>query len=400
MEQLVHLKMKIPIIRHSKNLKRPHKHSASNSTRRTHHQMFNYKSVTSSEPQIRSRPALRQISANSGFHKRLSTLLEPTPLPFSTFQILKETSQPTIQQQTMFAWVRPAHLRSQLCILSAEFPLLCMDPKHSDRLFSLRIPFDKQAVQRIGPIVCEAAWDAQEHVLWIWDVLVWEKQVIWNTKSYKERWELVKQVVSTILDCGHPMSDAEVRVPTWQSLSELATQTQFDPAQSIEFQPDRAGQRRQLFLVRDEGVQFKPQTHAERKMVAEGGPKFHNPNTAKRSNLPAEPIKAALPIRTAEVPIPIPAPTVVQPNPVQKTSPQTQNHTVARIRKDEYSKLPDTYQLYSIPNDEGLGLAAIRSLTISTQLRTIFQTNDTCLVDIQWYEPFHKYEIKRVHTPS
>jgi hypothetical protein len=357
--------------------------------------MFNYKSVTSSEPQIRSRPALRQISSSSGFHKRLSTLLEPTPIPFPTFQIVKETSQPTIQQQTMYAWVRPAHLRSQRCIISSEFPLLCMDPKYTDRLFSLRIPFDKQAVQKVGPIVCEAAWDAQEHVLWIWDVLVWEKQVIWNTKTYKERWELVKQVVSTILDCGHPMSDAEVRVPTWKSLAELAVHSQFDPAQSIEFQPDRAGQRRQLFLVRDEGVQFKPQTYAERKMVAEGGPKFHNPNVAKRSNTDSEQ-KQSAPVSTPVVVQPKPSPQIIQ----QSDQPPQQHHTVARIRKDDYSKLPDTYQLYSIPNDEGLGLAAIRSLTISTQLRTIFQTNDNCLVDIQWYEPFHKYEIKRVHTPN
>ena len=362
--------------------------------------MFNYKSVTNSEPQIRSRPALRQIPASSGFHKRLSTLLEPTPLPFSTFQIMKETSQPTIQQQTMFAWVRPAHLRSQLCILSEEFPLLCMDPKHSDRLFSLRIPFDKQAVQKHGPIVCEAAWDAQEHVLWIWDVLVWEKQVIWNTKTYKERWELVKQIVGSILDCGHPMSDAEVRVPDWKSLDELATHNQFDPAQSIEFQPDHPGQRRHLFLIRDEGVQFKPQNHAERKMVAEGGPKFHNPNVVKRSNTYSEQKQSA------PAPVPAtPAPVVVQPKPspqiIQQSDQQPHQHpTVARIRKDEYSKLPDTYQLYSIPNDEGLGLAAIRSLTISTQLRTVFQTNDSCLVDIQWYESFHKYEIKRVHTPN
>ncbi len=122
--------------------------------------MFNYKSVTSSEPQIRSRPALRQISERSGFQKRISTLLEPTPLPFPTFQIMKETSQPTIQQQKMYAWVRPAHLRSQLCVLSAEFPLLCMDSKNTDRLYSLRIPFDKNFVQRFGPIVCETAWDA------------------------------------------------------------------------------------------------------------------------------------------------------------------------------------------------------------------------------------------------
>ncbi len=367
--------------------------------------MFNYKSVTSSEPQIRSRPALRQISERSGFQKRLSTLLEPTPLPFPTFQIMKETSQPTIQQQKMYAWVRPAHLRSQLCILSAEFPLLCMDSKRTDRLYSLRIPFDKNFVQRSGPIVCEAAWDAQDHVLWIWDVLVWEKQVIWNTKPYSERWSIVKQIVGTILDCGHPMSDAEVRVPTWESLSDLCTNTHNDPAKSIEFQPEKAGQRRHLFLIRDECVEFKPTNHAERKMIAEGGPKFYNPNLAKQQR--SQPVQSTEPVQT---PIQETKRTVettqtqpqTQPSHSQ-SSPQTQQNqhpTVARIKKDEYSKLPDTYQLSAIPSGESLGLAAIRSLTISTQLREIFKSQDDCLVDIQWYEPFHKYEIKRVYTPS
>jgi hypothetical protein len=363
--------------------------------------MFNYKSVTNSEPQIRSRPALRQLSGSSGFHKRIFTLMEPTPLPMATFQIMKETSQPTIQSQQMVAWIRPAHLRSQLCILSADMPLICMDPKHTDRLYSLRIPFDKQAVQKTGPIICEAAWDAQHHILWIWDVLVWEKQVVWSTMSYSKRWELVKTVIGTILDCGHPMSDAEVRVPDWLSLSELASHSTFDPATSIEFQPEKAGQRRHLFLVRNEGVQFKPQSYAERKMVAEGGPKFHNPNLAKR-NQPSSSQEGDK--KQAPSVVPIQSQPQTQPQTqtqvhqqVQSKVPPTQHPTVARIRKDEYSKLPDTYQLSSIQSNDPLGLAAIRSLIISTQLRDLFKTNESCLVDIQWYEPFQKYEVKKVH---
>jgi len=47
---------------------------------------------------------------------------------------------------------------------------------------------------------------------------------------------------------------------------------------------------------------------------------------------------------------------------------------------------------------EALGLAAIRSLAMSKQLREAFQvTTDSLVVDIQWYEPFHKYEVRRIH---
>ncbi len=364
--------------------------------------MFNYKSVTNSEPQIRSNPALRHVNEKSGFQKRLSTLLEPTPLPFPTFQIMKEGSQTGIQQFKHYAWIRPAHIRPQWLVLSADLPLILVDPRNPERLWSLRIPFDKKRAQSVGPIVCEAAWDAQEHILWIWDVVVWEKQVIWSTLAYSQRWDIVKEVVGTILDCGHPMSDAEVRVPDWKSLSEVAALGDLDPAKSIEFQPEKAGQRRHVFLVRDEGAKFKAQTHAERKMVAEGGPKIHNPNKEKQRQQQQQqqqqhqqqkksvPITVDSSISTA----------TVNPKPIEKnytTVPHPTDPTVARIKKDEYSKLPDAYQLEDLTTGKSFGLPAIRSLEISKILRESLKTKESCIVDIQWYEPFRKFEVRRVH---
>ncbi len=355
--------------------------------------MFNYKSVTNSEPQIRSNPALRHVNEKSGFQKRLSTLLEPTPLPFPTFQIMKEGSQTGIQQFKHYAWVRPAHLRPQWLVLSAELPLILMDPRNPERLWSLRIPFDKKRAQSVGPIVCEAAWDAQEHILWIWDVVVWEKQILWSTVAYSQRWDIVKEIVGTILDCGHPMSDAEVRVPDWKSLSEVAALGDLDPAKSIEFQPEKAGQRRHVFLVRDEGAKFKAQSHAERKMVAEGGPKIHNPNKEKQRQYEQKKVLTEPAVATIADPTPT-------PNVTEKSFP-TKSHsndpTVARIKKDEYSKLPDAYQLEDLTTGKSFGLPAIRSLEISKILRETLKTKESCIVDIQWYEPFRKFEVRRVH---
>ena len=363
--------------------------------------MFNYKSVTNSEPQIRSNPALRHVNEKSGFQKRLSTLLEPTPLPFPTFQLMKEGSQTGIQQFKHYAWIRPAHLRPQWLVLSAELPLILMDPRNSERLWSLRVPFDKKRVQSVGPIVCEAAWDAQEHILWIWDVVIWEKQNIWSTTPYSQRWDIVKEIVGSILDCGHPMSDAEVRLPDWKSLSEVAALGDLDPAKSIEFQPEKASQRRHVFLVRDEGVKFKAQTHAERKMVAEGGPKLHNPNTAKQENqrqyekqkVIAESVAVANPTSTPAT-ANIHAPNVYEKDFATKSHPSAP--TVARIKKDEYSKLPDAYQIEDIATGKSLGLPAIRGLEISKILRETLKVKDSCIVDIQWYEPFRKFEVRRV----
>jgi hypothetical protein len=346
--------------------------------------MLNYKSVTNSEPQVRSNPALRHVSSQSGFHKRLSTLMEPTPLPFPTFQIVKDNSKSILETHLHYAWVRPAYLRSQWLVLSDTMPLLLWDQRNETRIHSLRIPFDKKRIQEVGTVICEAAWDAQDHILYIWDVIVWERTVVWNTMGYSKRWELVKELVGQILDCGHPMSDAEVRVPTWESLEQIAERSDLDPATSIDFQPEKPGQRRRIFLVQDEGVKFRPTTHAERKMVADKAERkepsvkprdaFIKPrddfmkhkNTFVQSTEPLvkinddnpRPLDAFLNPKIT----PIPETTVRTTEPPQAADVQAplERPTVCRLSKD-ISKLPDTYRLTSIEG-ENLGLAAIRSM--------------------------------------
>jgi hypothetical protein len=359
--------------------------------------MLNFKSVTNSEPQIRSNPALRQISEQSGFQKRLSALLEPTPLPFPTFQIAKEGSQFALSQHAHYAWIRPARLRSQWLVLADDLPLMIVDSRDSRRTYSIRIPFDKRRVQHTGPIVCEAAWDPQDHILWIWDVIVWERAVVWNTFPYSRRWDLVKEVVANILDCGHPMSDAEVSVPTWQTLASLKEVQELDPAMSIDFQPEKAGQRRHVFLIQHTGPKFRPETHAERQMVALATAKI-----VKKSL----PIPPKLPVaQTTVPPAPVKPTPVKPPTPIQEPAPvkpaiATSNEkvTVGRIQKDSYSKLPDTYRIRSVSDNSDLGLAAIRSLAISKQLRVALQTAESVVCDIQWFEPFQKYEVKKIHA--
>jgi len=334
--------------------------------------MLNYKSVSNSAPQIRSNPALRNAS---GFYEKLSMFLEPFPLPFPTFQIVKESSEPVLSQHPHYAWVRPAHLRSQWLIIADGLPLLMMDPKDHSRLSSLRVPFDKARVQHIGPIVCEGAWDAQDHILWIWDVVVWEKAVIWETMKYSKRWDLVKTIVGEILDCGHPMSDAEVHVPVWESLQMVRSRKDLDPAMSIEFQPEKAAQRRFVFIIRDEGVKFRPTTHHERKMLAE---------------------KPCAIVEDKEIHKEIHKEVHKEDH---KETPKPKNKVIPVEKKGllKKEKLPDTYRILS-ESGEDLGLAAIRSLGMSKELRELFKTNESISVTIMWYEPFQKYEVRQLHT--
>jgi hypothetical protein len=370
--------------------------------------MLNYKTVGNSSPQIRSKPALRQPSVSSGFQKRLSTLLEPMEPPFPTFQILKDTNQQQIQDHTYYAWVRPARLRSQWLILTDEMPLLMQDPRNKDRLSSLRIPIHKRNVQKVGPVVLEGAWDPQDHILWIWDVLVWEKANVWSVLPYSKRWKLLQTIVDTLIETNHPMSDAEVRLPEWKSLESMKQFMDMDSASSIEFQPEKAGQRRLLFLIRDESIAYKPKSHHERKMDATGGPIQFKPEHKEKQNQEhvTEEIKSPVPVPVKYIqlptptPIPAPSPVLVSPplvSPPANTSPQVERQRVGRLKKDMYSNLPDTYRLESIQGND-LGLAAIRSLEISKQLREKCKSGNSVLVDILWFEPFQKYEVKQIHS--
>jgi hypothetical protein len=383
--------------------------------------MLNYKSVTSSEPQIRSNPALRHINESSGFQKRLSTLLEPTPLPFPTFQRIKESSQTFLEKNEMYAWIRPNHLRVKWLCIAHDLPLLLMDQKDSNKLFSLRIPFDKKKVQHTGPIICEAAWDPQDHILWIWDVIVWEKQLIWGSQNYSKRWNLVKKVIDEILDCGHPMSDAEVCVPKWQTLAELKEIETLDPAYTVEFQPEKAGYRRHVYFIQNDSVKFRPVNHHERKMISEES-LTHHKESKQLDVLPTKFVSCAilpddfpsLEAAAPLVPVAPAAPTapVVSAAPVapivnqkkeskhtekiQSQTPLEIKEQIARLRKDKLSRVPDTYALESVIDNKSLGLAAIRSLEMSKRLREALKNTDSILVEIQWYEPFQKYEIKQI----
>lgn len=376
--------------------------------------MLNFKSVTNSEPQIRSNPALRQASHTSGFHKRLSTLLQPTPLPFPTFQLVKDVSSRALSTFQHYAWVRPVHLRCQWLVLAPGSPAMLVDAKDSSRLFTIRIPFDTRRLEQEGLVVCEVAWDAQDHILWVWDVIVWQHQVTWGVLPYSRRWDLVKDVVTNILDSGHPMSDAEVRVPEWKSLDELRTLQCLDPATSIEFQPEQAGQRRFLYRVPNDSIAYVPANHAERKLLAEA--KRPHTNEAKLvvrkpptlQNVQTTPNHSAQmvkrPTETTHERTPTPpqprqntASEDTPPASEQNHEPQTERPTVCTIRKDTHSKMPDSYRLISVQGDD-LGLAAIRTLEMSKLLRTVLTKPDSkAFVDIAWCEPFQKYEVRRVH---
>jgi len=216
--------------------------------------MLNYRSVTNSEPQVRSNPALR--TANSAFQKKIETLLQDIQPTFPTYARIMPKHEPILSKHPFHVWTRPAHLRSSWIILHDTLPVLIVDSKNLKQANTIRIPYKKERLQELGTILCEGAWDAQDHKLWIWDVVYWNRTNVWNSEPYSKRWDLVKEVIGEILDVGNPMSDAQVSTPIFETLSEVRKRKEVDQAVAVEFQPESKGQRRFLF----QSFQRKPFT--------------------------------------------------------------------------------------------------------------------------------------------
>lgn len=338
--------------------------------------MLNYRSVTSSEPQIRSNPALK--SCPYAFQKNAQTLLEGIQPVFPTYSRIQAKHESVLSKHAFYAWKRPAHLRSQWILLDPSLPTLLIDPK-TQKANCLRIPARSLALQKLGTILCEGSWDAQEHILWIWDVLYWNRQNVWQTEPYRKRWEHVKELVTDILDFGNPMSDAELRVPTFESLKQIRGQASIDSSFAIEFQPDKEGQRRLCFFE----PRAKPHQKPQPRPVL---PEKLKQTPSVRVQIEDEPVKAP------HVEIPVEQPVAKSE---KKASEKEKRLQSVSIVKDATSRLPDTYRVLHSGTD--MGLLAIRGIEMSRKLRDMFAKRESCTADVEWYEPFQKYELKQLY---
>jgi len=326
--------------------------------------MLKHTSVGSSTPQVRSGAGMRPYKTDmTPYNGLLESMI------FPSYNIVKEVSQRIIESNYFHVWKRPAHLRAHWLILS-ESPAILVDIRNNDNVYSLKFPFDSHNVQKLGPIVCEVAYDKQEATLWIWDLIVFEKKNLWSTLPYSKRWDMLQKLVRPLIYESHPMCEIRICYPEWKPMKQFLLETE-EVGYSYEFQPESAGQKRLLWLVPKSNDTFKAANFHEREMIS------HTTCAIIPDDEPHAP-------KASQVP------QVVQ---VPQEKQTTQKFTLGHLIKDKLSKLPDTYKLLSL-NGQDLGLPAIRSMEMSTKLRAIGP--EGCKVEIKWYESFQKYEICRI----
>lgn len=329
--------------------------------------MMKHVSVRSSQAQVRTQPALRGLPGT--LRKSVEELLTTIKLPFPTFQFVKPTSQSFLEKQVFYSFTRPAHLRSSWLVLHEDWAPVLLDSRDERRRNTIRIPLARAKLRNFGPIVLEVYWDAQDLKLWLVDCIYFKHSHLYETTEFTERARILQMILNEILYDTSGYSDCTVRLPTYQSLANLQGMAP-EPGLAVEFQPESPGRRRFVHLERT----GKPVAKPEKRFTKPDSQSCMIVDDEDADQKVAEPVK------------------VSQPQPFSIEKPK---RCVASVIKDPKSKLPDTFRILS-QTGEDYGLAAIRSMDLSFQVRESLKSAESVPVEVQFYEPFQKYEILKL----
>ncbi len=410
--------------------------------------MMNYRPINSSTFQVRTQAVVHKC--NHGFQKNVLQFLKTVQLPQSTYQIVREELYPILSKFPFYTWFRPSYCRPMWFIVKEDSPCILMDVKNPEKMFTTKIPIHSHGLQTHGPIIGECYYDHQDRKLYVFDVLYMNQQNMYETKPYHERYNCLKTLFQKVLVPKHPSVQLEIIVPKMNSIESVLHLQELDPALALEFQPDIQGKKRFIFLYREESRGVIPEfvmrvpEHMKHQKTGYGTAKIAVKNTleatAERNRgflVPqkqqpttmqdkypkiiqntkpevksdnkltlkheikenknfqnANPIVSLKPNPTNDVLVPLQK--QMTTNPVKKEkqviSEALKKCTEAYCKKDHKSKLTDCYVLYS-KQDDYLGLASLRKLDISLQVRDLLAQQESIHVQIRWHEPFEKFEI-------
>ena len=365
-------------------------------------------SVRSSEVQVRTKPALRLCPRP--LQNRVLTFLQSNNVPLVLENALRSNAVGVLSSRTFYAWRRLAHLRSSFLYMEEGQPVVMIPPhsKEGDKAWTLRIPVNHRALAQVGPVVCECFWDSVDHDLVVSDVVYYNKTAVWETEDFTQRYErLVEIVDGGVLQGTHEYSDCVVSVPAYETLKSASGWTMDDKAFCVVFQPEGRGARRFRWNI------GAPASAPKHQPVQDQKPNYKSVVGKKQPVNVYDSISRVPQIQSDsegedEVPVPrqnknLPAPPpMVQKKPevvkpaakpdVVKLAETKEGITECTLRLDTKNPLPDSYILQG-PAGADYGVAAVRSLFISLELREKLKTKESVRVQVAWYEPFKKWEV-------
>lgn len=405
--------------------------------------MMTHRSIKSSEVHVRTKPALRMCQQS--FQKVVCDFLKRKNIPQVTEHGLRSNGEGALSSKVFYAWRRLSHLRGcflymaegEAVALVPPFANASADGRDAKKAWTIRVPINHRLLASVGPVVCEAYWDPMDHDLTINDVLYYNKEFVWDSYDFSERYQLLHTIVNEIIQNTGDYSDCTVSLPPYETLEEAA---RWDDDQTfcVVFQPEDHGSRRFRFWSGtheqrpERSERGERQERQDRKDKQDRPPRRHmeiqsdddESETEPHTNLiqPLNPIPIVLPKKGIQndpdgvaldmisdfySKLPAPTPTVTKL--VKKNTPivNTQDGTIECILElDTKNPLPDVYKLRTVAVAEGndcnkdgtdYGVAAVRSLALSLEIRGLLKAgNKTLRVEVAWYAPFKKWEVVKV----
>jgi hypothetical protein len=398
--------------------------------------MMTHRSIKSSEVHVRTKPALRMCQPS--FQKVVCDFLKRKNIPQVTEHGLRSNGESALSSKVFYAWRRLAHLRG--CFLyMAEGEAVALVPPFANasdanrpdkKAWTIRVPINHRLLASVGPVVCEAYWDPMDHDLTINDVLYYNKEFVWDSYDFSERYQLLHTIVNEVIQNTGDYSDCTVSLPPYEKLEEAARWDD-DKTFCVVFQPEDRGSRR---------FRFWSGTHEARSERPDRPDRQDRQDRQDRPDRPDRQPRRQMQIQSDDEsesdsdvnhllnPIPkqgiqndpdgftldmisdfyskLPAPTPTVTKIVKKNNPivNTQDGTIECILElDTKNPLPDVYKLRTAANgndsDKGTdyGVAAVRSLALSLEIRSMLKAGNKALrVDAAWYAPFKKWEVVKV----
>lgn len=360
-----------------------------------------HRSIRSSVVQVRTKPALRLCQGS--FQKVVCDFLKSKQIPQIIEHGLRSNGKGALTNRPFYGWRRSSHLRSAFLYMESGKPVVLIPP-HADektKTWTIRIPINHRELETVGPVICECYWDNVDHELIISDVIYYNKEVVWQTKGFTERYDIMHNIIQRITQNTDEYSDCTIVLPHYESLESVSKWNDIDSdkAYCVSFQPEDAGARRFRYVVGANQSEKKPYEKRE--------PSRFNTNKAleiQSDEEEAVAVAVAVPekIYTYTNPL-LPAPTPIVHNTAHTPThmPTTANivkegSQICTLTLDTKNPLPDVYKLQGESGKKDMGVAAVRSLDLSIQLRSIMKNKQSLRVQVTWYNPFKKWEVVNI----
>ena len=396
-----------------------------------------HRSIKSSEVHVRTKPALRLCQR--AFQKVVCDFLKRKNIPQVTEHGLRSNGAGALTSKVFYAWRRLAHLRGCFLYMAegeavALIPPRCIGPGSGSspediKAWNIRVPINHRLLASVGPVVCEAYWDPMDHDLTVADVLYYNKEFVWETHGFSERYQLLHTIVSEVIQSTGDYSDCTVSLPPYETLT-AAGNWGDDDTYCVVFQPEDCGSRRfrytsgnsakphhdrpprnndrprrdqdrptrkQLEIQSDEEEEPEDLLTLLQKPLASTSKKPETKPTPTIKLIQNDPNGISLDM-ISDFHSKLPAPTdtvtklVLKNNPIVKSE---ENTIECILELDTKNPLPDVYKVRSGSKDHGI--AAVRSLALSLEIRGLLRAGKGSIpVAVSWYEPFKKWEVVKV----